>query len=388
MKLAEPLAATLTSAPSPAALPLLPPPTPQAPLPADVAVWKPNPFLHYGPDRAYNPLTDELLELGQPAYEALCRVIGGLEALPEPLRQLRESGWVVPEGTDLSHRFLLKYVSLEAHTVCNQSCYFCPVSVAPREDYFMPTELYERIVGELAAYRDTIEAVFMISYNEPTLDKRFVEQVRTIRAAGLPPAALTNGTGLSPGRIDALVEMGGLRFLSINLSTLDSEKYRDDRGGDHLELVLRNLDYAKDKPIAQQMDIVVLGTGDERHRADFAEIEGRFAGGLFTVKYFVVNDRAGYLNIGLSAKGSTRPLRGCDHVGSRPLQHLHINPRGQCILCCQDYSESEVVGDLTQNTVQEVLTGPGLARMRRMIYGLEAAPANFICHNCKFALTD
>ena len=70
------------------------------------------------------------------------------------------------------------------------------------------------------------------------------------------------------------------------------------------------------------------------------------------------------------------------------MQHLHINPRGQCILCCQDYSESEVVGDLTQSTVEEVLTGPGLARMRRMIYGLEAAPANFICHNCKFALTD
>ncbi|HVT57593.1 MAG TPA: radical SAM protein [Thermoanaerobaculia bacterium] len=351
-------------------------------------VLKPSPFLHYGPDRAYNPLADELLELGQPAYEALCRVAAGLEVAPELLRGLRERSWVVAEGTDLSRRFHLKYVSLEAHTVCNQTCYFCPVSVAPREDYFMPTELYERIVGELAAYRDTIEALFMISYNEPTLDKRFVEQVRTIRAAGLPPAALTNGTGLSPDRVDALVEMGGLRFLSINLSTLDAEKYRQDRGGNHLRVVLRNLDYARDKPIAEQMDIVVLGTGDERHKADFVEIERRFAGSLFTVKYFVVNDRAGYLNIGMSVKNRARKLRGCDHVGSRPLQHLHINPRGLCILCCQDYSESEVVGDLTANSIQEVLTGPAMARMRRMVYGLDSAPANFICQSCKFALTD
>jgi hypothetical protein len=252
----------------------------------------------------------------------------------------------------------------------------------------MPTELYERIVGELAAYRDTIEAVFMISYNEPTLDKRFVEQVRTIRGAGLPPAALTNGTGLSPDRVDALVAMGGLRFLSINLSTLDAGKYRDDRGGDHLKLVLRNLEYAKDKPIAEQMDIVVLGTGDERHRADCAEIESLFAGSRFTVKYFVVNDRAGYLNVGIAVKNRTRKLRGCDHVGSRPLQHLHINPHGQCILCCQDYSESEVVGDLRESSVAEVLAGPGLARLRRMVYGLEEAPANFICHSCRFALHD
>jgi hypothetical protein len=350
-----------------------------------------SPFLHYGPDRAYNPLADELLAAGQPAYEALCRVIAGMPVprrLDAELLALRERGWVVPAGTDLSRRFRLKYVSLEAHTVCNQACYFCPVSVAPREDYFMPTELYERIVGELAAFRDTIEAVFMISYNEPTLDKRFVEQVRTLRAAGLPPAALTNGTGLTPDRVDALVEMGGLRFLSINLSTLDAAKYAQDRGGDHLRLVLRNLDHAKDKPVAEQMDMVVLGTGDERHRADFAEIQERFAGSRFQVKYFVVNDRAGYLQVGLSVKDRARKLRGCDHVGSRPLQHLHINPRGLCILCCQDYTESEVVGDLTRNSVREVLAGPALARLRRMVYGLEETPASFICHGCKFALAE
>ncbi|HYL06801.1 MAG TPA: radical SAM/SPASM domain-containing protein [Thermoanaerobaculia bacterium] len=382
MKLEQPLAP-----PAPAGvLHVLPAAaTTAAPEPAALVV---SPFIHYGPDRAYNPLSDEMLELGQPAFEALCQVMAGLAAPPQALRELRERHWVVPAGTDLSQRFLLKYVSLEAHTVCNQACYFCPVSVAPREDYFMPTALYERIVGELAAFRDTIEAVFMISYNEPTLDKRFVEQVRTIRAAGLPPAALTNGTGLSADRIDALVAMGGLRFLSINLSTLDADKYREDRGGDHLRLVLRNLDYAKDKPVAEQMDMVVLGTGDERHRSDFAEIEQRFAGSRFNVKYFVVNDRAGYLNIGLPTKHPGRKLRGCDHVGSRPLQHLHINPRGQCILCCQDYSESEVVGDLTANSVQEVLTGPAMAHMRRMVYGLEPAPDNFICRNCKFALLE
>jgi hypothetical protein len=352
------------------------------------AVLKPSPYLHYGPDRAYNPLVDEMLEIGQPAYEALCRVTAGLAVSPEALDLLLARHWVVRQGTDLSRRFHLKYVSLEAHTVCNQSCYFCPVSVAPREDYFMPTALYERIVGELGAWRDTIEAVFMISYNEPTLDKRFVDQVRTLRAAGLPPAALTNGTGLTAPRVDALVAMGGLRFLSINISTLDAEKYAQDRGGDHLKLVLRNLDYAKDKPIAQQMDMVVLGTGDERHRSDFAEIEQRFAGSRFTVKYFVVNDRAGYLNIGLRVDDRSRKLRGCDHVGSRPLQHLHITPHGQCILCCQDYSESVVVGDLTQQSVEEVLTGPAFAHMRRMVYGLEPAPADFICRNCKFALTE
>ncbi len=170
----------------------------------------------------------------------------------------------------------------------------------------MPTELYERILGQLSDYKSTIEALFMINYNEPTADKRFVEQVRAIRAAGLPPAVLTNGTGLTPDRVDALVEMGGLRFLSINLSTIDRERYKKERGGDHMNAVLKNLDYAKDKVLAEQMDMVVLGTGNENHKRDFAEITARFAGSRFTVKYFEVMDRAGYLQIGAKPAAADR----------------------------------------------------------------------------------
>ena len=372
-----------------ASLPLLAmePPLPQrAP-----AVLRPNPFLHIGSDRVYDPLTDRTLAEGGPGYAALRAVLAGATAadqMPGAEREaLARQGWLLPQDGDASHRSLLKYVSLEAHTVCNQACYFCPVSIAPREDYFMPTELYERIVGELAAYRDTIEAVFMINYNEPTADRRFVEQVRILRAAGLRPAVLTNGTGLTPDRVDKLVAMGGLRFLSINLSTLDRDRYRHDRGGDHLQLVMNNLDYAKDLPLAEQMDMVVLGTGNAEHKRDFAEISERFAGSRFTVKYFEVMDRSGHLQIGLKPAVPHQSLCGCDNVGSRPLQHLHITPQGRCVLCCEDYDEKYVVGDLTRESVREVLAGPKLALMRRWAYGLEEAPRDFICRGCTFALT-
>jgi MoaA/NifB/PqqE/SkfB family radical SAM enzyme len=352
---------------------------------------RPSPFLHIGPDNVYNPLTDRTLRESEPGYESLRALLAGaldFERVPAVDRErLSEQGWLLRDAVEASQSFRLKYVSLEAHTVCNQACYFCPVSIAPREDYFMPTDLYERIVGELAAWRDTIEAVFMINYNEPTADKRFVEQVRAIRAAGLPPAVLTNGTGLTPQRIDALIEMGGLRYLSINLSTLDRERYRKERGGDHLERVLRHLDYAKDKPVAEQMDMVVLGTGDENHRRDFQEISQRFAGSRFQMKSYEVMDRAGYLQIGLKPAIPNQRLCGCDNIGSRPLQHLHITPRGQCVLCCEDYDAKYVVGDLTKESVRDVLTGPALAQMRRWAYGVEEAPRDFICRGCSFALT-
>jgi pyruvate-formate lyase-activating enzyme len=351
----------------------------------------PNAFLHIGKDRVYNPLTDRLLVEGDAGYAELRRVLEGRSEASalgtHVLSTLVADGWLAAPDVDLSQQYHLKYVSLEAHTVCNQACYFCPVSVAPREPYFMPTELYTSIVAQLAAWRDTIEAVFMINYNEPTADKRFLDQVRTIREAGLPPAVLTNGTGLTPARVDALVAMGGLRFLSINISTVDQDRYRETRGEDHLELVLRHLDYAKDKPLAERMDMIVLGTGDDTHQRDFEAIAARFAGSRFDVSKHRVMDRAGLMSIGARPPKPHQKLRGCENVGSRPLQHLHITPHGKCVLCCEDYHEKHVVGDLTLSTVAEVLGGPEVAKLRRWVYGIDDAPGDFMCRRCVFART-
>jgi hypothetical protein len=57
------------------------------------------------------------------------------------------------------------------------------------------------------------------------------------------------------------------------------------------------------------------------------------------------------------------------------------------VLCCEDYDEKYVVGDLTEESVVDVLTGPKLALMRRWAYGIEDAPRDFICRGCTFALT-
>ncbi len=349
------------------------------------------PFLHFGPDRIYNTLTDLFVASGAPGFRELHELREGrlrFGDLPAGLLdELFAAGWLIETAEDLGGRFRLKYVSLEASTVCNQACYFCPVSVDRREDHFMSMEFYEEIVAQLAAHRATIEGVSMIHYNEPTADKRFLEQVRVLKRYGLPPAVLTNATGLTPQRVDAILEMGGLCYLSINLSTLDRERYRRDRGGDHLPIVLRNLDYLKDKPLAPTMDMAVLGTGDELHRQDFEAIQERFRGSRFKVHFYEVMDRAGAVPIGLHPFNRHQRLCGCEQTGSRPVQWVHVNPLGQCVLCCQDYHDKYVVGDLHEETLDAILSGPRMSLLRRWVYGMEPAPEDFICRHCIYALT-
>ena len=341
---------------------------------------RPNPFLHIDADRVYDPLSDRALVPGEEAYERFRR----FESTGEADAQLESEGWVVRDGADLSRRSRLKIVSLETSIACNQKCYFCPVSIAPREDYNMPDELFHRLVNELTTI-PTLEAVFLQSYNEPTVDRRFVELCQTLFAKGLPVAVLSNGSGFTPNKTDAIIASGPLRYLCINLSTIDRARYERDRGADHLNVVLRNLDYMKDRHVADEMKIVVLGRGDDEHQRDLDSIRERFAGSRFVVEGHVVMDRAGWLDVGMKAKDREKRLAGCDNVGSRPIQHLHITPHGKCVLCCEDYDENYIVGDLTQNTIEEVLAGDELAKMRRWVYGIEEAPADFMCRDCVFA---
>jgi len=346
----------------------------------------PEPFLHVGVDAIENPLTGRTLAAGSADGRALRSLLAGRPAAdPAAAARLAAEGWLVPDAPDLARRSRLEYVSLETHTVCNQACYFCPVSLRPRPRHFMPTELFESIVGQLAAYRATLAGVFMLNYNEPTVDPRFVDQVRTLRRHGLAAAVNSNASGLSPATVDAIVELGGLRYLSVNLSTLDPDRYDRDRKSRALDVVLRNLDYLKDKPIAERMELVVLGRGDRRHRRDHAAIARRFGGSRFDVKRFRVMDRARAIPLGQRARAVRAPLAGCDNIGSRPLQHLHVTAHGRCVFCCEDYDERHVVGDLTRETVAEVLAGEALARLRRLAYGLDDAPADFLCRHCIFA---
>ncbi len=198
----------------------------------------------------------------------------------------------------------------------------------------------------------------MINYNEPTADRRFVQQVATLKKAGLPPAVLTNGSGLTPDRVDAILALGGLRYLSVNLSTLDREDYARDRGVDQLDLVLRNVDYAKDKPLAEEMDIVVLGRKDDAHRRAHEEITARFEGTRFRVKPYEIMDRAGYLPVGLRPARPARPPQRAATTSARGRCSTSTSrPQGLCVLCCEDYDERYVVGDLTRQSVVEVLQG-------------------------------
>jgi len=346
-----------------------------------------SPYLHTRGKVLYNPATGVSIPKDGEEYLALSRIERGLSVEPgsAALEHLRAARFLIEDLDAETRRSHLLFLSLETCTACNHRCPFCPVSVDPRDKEVMSQELFESIVDQTVAAGGRGVVVFLSNYNEPTIDPLFEERCRALFARGLPVSILTNASNFTPERGARLSKAGRFRYIGINLPTLDPERYQKLHGTRDLARVVANIDAMQPPALAEETAIIVLGDRDETHRRDVDEIRKRFEPRGWQVKPFRIRSRP--------ASGTFVPepppkkkLKGCELMGSRPFEHLHVTATAKAVLCCQDYYERLVVGDLTKQTVAQVLGGDTMARLRRWTYGVEEAPADFLCRRCEFAL--
>src|SRR6266498_3074331 len=347
----------------------------------------PSPYLHDRGSVLYNPTTGESLPKDGPGFRALVRIRDGMasEVDPAVLEHLRAARFLIDDLDTETRRSHLLYVSLETCTSCNHRCPFCPVSVDPREREVMSQELFESIADQIIEIGGREVMVFLSNYNEPTIDPLFEERCLALFARGLPVSVLTNASHFTGDRAQRLQSAGRFRYIGINLPTLDPERYEKLHGTRDLPRVLANIEALRARDLSEETAIVVLGDRDEAHRRDIEEIRRRFEPLGWQIRPFRIRSRP--------ASGTFVPepppkkkLRGCELMGSRPFEHLHVTATAKAVFCCQDYYEHLVVGDLKTQTVAQILGGDTMARLRRWTYGVEEAPADFLCRRCEFAL--
>jgi MoaA/NifB/PqqE/SkfB family radical SAM enzyme len=363
--------------------------SPAAPQPALLEPESVSPFLHDRGDALYSPLSGESLPRDGEGYRALSRISSGLaaEATPAVLDHLRAARFLIEDVEAEARRTRLLYVSLETCTSCNHRCPFCPVSVSPRDREVMSQELFESILDQVVEAGGKSTVVFLSNYNEPTVDPLFEERVRALFARGVPTSLLTNASHLDPERAARLEPHGKFRYVGINLPTLDPERYETMHGTRDLARVLENVDGLASNRLSEESAIVVLGEEDEAHRRDVAEIRKRFEPKGWEIRPFKLRSRPSSGTY-LPSPPPKKRLRGCEQMGSRPFEHLHVTATAKAVLCCQDYYEKLTIGDLKTQTVAEILGGEAMARLRRWTYGVEEAPDDFLCRRCEFALGD
>ncbi|MFG3041715.1 radical SAM/SPASM domain-containing protein [Streptomyces sp. NPDC048330] len=282
-------------------------------------------------------------------------------------------GWLQkPEDLCREYRLVSGEIEVTAH--CNWGCRFCPVATDPKPPRTMPMALFEDIVAKLAGER--VDYVTFQFFNEPTLDKHFVERLEVLAEHELQLALYSNASALTPAKGDELVRLGVLRHLIVNLPSVDEAEFGELTGSRSYGHTMRNTEAAIAAGLPVQ--IVVNGVG-ERLAKNLAGVQDRFGPMGAEVYPSLTCDRAGDVG-GEYAQDvyAAGRLTGCGW----PVQHVNVSVTGHLFLCCNDYYQREVFGHISDGTIAELMTSEQAIALRRKVFGVDASPADFLCRRC------
>ncbi len=308
-------------------------------------------------------------------------VHGSSPSAKKTLYSLIEDKFIFPVEVDQSKSFYLLYAEIDPNTVCNQACVYCPVSVAPRKKHEIEESLFDNILEQLKSLKSASNelTVFLTGYNECTLDKRYISFVGKIKEKGFNHVVISNGSYLEPRLIDSLLDMG-INDFAVNIPALDEEEYYKLRGTNDIKQIVENIDYLASKQ--GKCNIIVHGTGDLNHYKNFIDLKKRYCGGTMTVSMGKTMDRGGVMKNDFKSTVEHKKTFGCMNHSSRLINWIHVNSQGVCFICPMDYYYCHIVGNLKDNSLEEVLSGDKLSLYRKYAYGIEEMPADFICRNC------
>jgi hypothetical protein len=357
-------------------------------------VWQVSPYLRlvelapsdYGVDTPCAMLFDELhgrnLVISVPAYDAMMSaasrdgVLSDAElAVLEPeLAFLREHAAIVPaELAFRMHRYLSIEIEITRH--CNYRCVFCPVSVAPKPKGVMSRELFAQILDRVVEYGAPM--ISLNHYSEPTLHPEFVELCELAAARQLKVRLHSNLSVFDVDCIDRVKPAIGL--VIANLPSVDPETYAAATGARprQLERVLTTLErlHAAGIPV-----ILSINTPRDRATGAVHAINERL-GEMFgpSVRWWT-DDRAGRMDIAGYARPVTHAgrLSGCEMATSQ----INVSSEALVFLCCQDFDQRYVVGDLRVQSLRDIVEGPDMVRLRSQVLGGSDAPPDLICRRC------
>lgn len=274
-------------------------------------------------------------------------------------------------------------IQIQTQTGCNGRCVFCPNAGLAKTGAAtgrMPFNLFVSIVDQLAETKP--RRIMPYLQNEPLLDDRLPEFVRYV-SERLPSATslvVTNGVRLTPEMGERLIE-ARLKRLKVSLQSIDDATNRKIMGFEAHPVIENVLNFRRllaSKRSKLDLRISMIVTSE-----NYAEID---AARRFWRKYgirlvtSVLENRGGNIAEADSLNRGQKMARRENCI--RPSRDLCVLFDGRVILCCADWFQTTVIGDLTRQSVRDVWNSRQLKHIREALRMPECCHLPEICSNC------
>ncbi len=257
----------------------------------------------------------------------------------------------------------LTKLDIETYNVCNLRCVMCPYPDMTREKVLMSMELFKKVIDDATTNR--IKGVCLNFYNEPLLDPLLFERINYAKSKGLNVMFNSNGCLLTEEKTNALLD-SGLDSISFSFDAATKETYEKTRvGGDFektksniIELIKERNGRGLGKP-----SVAVYFVAQKDNYQEISKFKSFWKEFADEVHIGWVDARRteGLLPEDLKLKKS-RHIYPCRSI----FQRMVVMSNGKVALCCVDYDGSTVLGDLNEQTINEVWNSNNIKKLREL----------------------
>jgi MoaA/NifB/PqqE/SkfB family radical SAM enzyme len=245
------------------------------------------------------------------------------------------------------------FIQIETLMACNAECPFCPQHKITRGPTRMHEWVWRKIVEESRGWGVTYRP-FLV--NEPLLDKRLPEIIRTIKRDPTARVEInTNGELFTEENGERLLE-AGIDLVRFSIDGASRETYERSRVGLDFDKVVRRTEWfcRRARGTSCRTEIRMIGMEENRHEQEaYLDFWGERCDEALVVPLY------------------TWPWEGQEEPVLRPClkirDEMFFFVDGRASLCCWDTFERGVVGDVRRSSVSEIWNGPALAHYRSLL---------------------
>ncbi|MDD5439559.1 MAG: radical SAM protein [Candidatus Omnitrophica bacterium] len=251
------------------------------------------------------------------------------------------------------------FFNLEPTNLCNLRCSICPNPMSSRRKGFISLELVKKISSEVSRHGG--HSYFLFKDGEPFLHKSLPAIIEIIKTAHRDNRVYisTNGQLLTKELADALMvlKVDNINFSVDNATEEGYEKIR------HAPLAtveknINDLIEAKRSRASRYPDIGIHYVSYENNLHEVAAFKKKWERKPVTLKFMYFNSWTGAFPQG--ATFNDRKRYPCFSLWMFP----SVNWDGTVSICCVDWDQQEILGDLNRQSFEEIWSSDKIKRYR------------------------
>ncbi|MCM1251869.1 MAG: SPASM domain-containing protein [Clostridium sp.] len=288
---------------------------------------------------------------------------------------------------------------LDPSNVCNFKCKFCAVQSRNEASYFqrqfMQLNIFYKIIDDLSCFPEKLKVLRISGHGEPLLAPNYVEMVQYAKKNNIAEfiETITNGSKLEPDLNQKIID-SGLDRIRISVEAIDSEGYYNmagvkidfDKFVDNIkDLYIRS----RDKRFEIYIKTVDAAVDTKEKLDKFFNIFGDICDTIFVDK--VIPLWSDFEEIEKDFDIKKEGMHGQDFQDVKicpyPFYSLIINPDGQVTMCSADWKRKYVIGDVREETLQDIWNGIKLRTFWKDM--LKGRKCNYeMCQKCVLPMYD